>query len=98
MTYVVLGGAHADILTDGVQGFLMVVVGAVLVVLFVVGYGVDGGFRGMIANLEAQDPNLVTWLNPDVVLYHSWWSIRRDHARAHSARPAATHRQTSCGR
>lgn len=75
MTYVVLGGAHADILTDGVQGFLMVLVGAILVVMFVMGYGIEGGFAGMVENLEAQDPNLVTPLNPDVVLYHSWWAI-----------------------
>ncbi|MCZ6618712.1 MAG: sodium:solute symporter family protein [Gammaproteobacteria bacterium] len=75
MVYVVLGGAHADILTDGVQGFIMVAIGVMLVVLFMTGYGVDGGFKGMIANLEAQDENLVGWLNPDNVLYHSWWSV-----------------------
>lgn len=74
MIYVVLGGAHADILTDGVQGFLMVLIALGLVVLFLTGYGVPGGFSGLIANLEAQDPNLVGWLNPDDVLYHSWWS------------------------
>ena len=75
MIYVVLGGAHADILTDGVQGFIMVVIGLMLVVLFLTGYGVDGGFSGMIASLEAQDENLVGWLNPENVLYHSWWSV-----------------------
>ncbi|MDP6375942.1 MAG: sodium:solute symporter family protein [Pseudomonadales bacterium] len=75
MTYVVLGGAHADILTDGVQGFIMVVIGAALVVLFLIGFGVDGGLGGVVDNLRAQDPNLVAWLNPDNVLYHSWWSV-----------------------
>ena len=75
MTYVVLGGAHADILTDGVQGFLMVLVGAILVVLFLLGYGVDGGFSGMVNNLRSQDANLVKALNPDIVLYGSWWAI-----------------------
>ena len=75
MVYVVLGGAHADILTDGVQGLIMVGIAVGLVFLFVTGFGVDGGFMGMISNLESQDPNLVGWLNPDYVLYHSWWSV-----------------------
>ena len=75
MTYVVLGGAHADILTDGVQGLLMVAIGAALVVMFLSGFGVDGGFSGMVDKLNALDPNLVGWLNPDSDLYHSWWSV-----------------------
>ena len=75
MTYVVLGGAHADILTDGVQGFIMVAIGAALVVMFLTGFGVEGGFSGLVSSLRAQDPNLVGWLNPDSDLYHSWWSI-----------------------
>ncbi|HEY5680318.1 MAG TPA: sodium:solute symporter family protein [Pseudomonadales bacterium] len=75
MVYVVLGGAHADILTDGVQGLIMVAIAVGLVFLFVSGFGVDGGFTGMIDSLERQDANLVGWLNPDYVLYHSWWSV-----------------------
>ena len=75
MVYVVLGGAHADILTDGVQGLLMVVIGAALVFMFVIGYGVDGGLPGMVDNLRRQDPNLVGWLNEESVLYRSWWSV-----------------------
>ena len=75
MVYVVLGGAHADILTDGVQGLLMVVIGAALVVMFLIGYGVDGGLEGMVENLRSQDENLVGWLNPESVLYNSWWSV-----------------------
>ncbi len=73
--YVVLGGAHADILTDGVQGFLMVAVAAGVLVLFLIGFGTEGGLGGVMASLRAQDPNLVGWLNPDAVLYHSWWSV-----------------------
>ena len=75
MTYVVLGGAHADILTDGVQGFLMVLTGAGVAFMFATGFGVEGGFSGMVRNLEAQDPNLVGVLNPDHFLYSSWWAI-----------------------
>ena len=75
MTYVVLGGAHADILTDGVQGFIMVTIGAALVLMFLTGFGVEGGYSGMVDSLRSQDANLVGWLNPASVLYHSWWSI-----------------------
>ena len=41
----------------------------------VFGVGIDGGFSGMMERLEADDPNLVTALNPKTPLYHSWWSI-----------------------
>jgi SSS family transporter len=75
LVYVVLGGAHADILTDGVQGFMMLALAVVVIVFFVVGYGVDGGFEGMIESLTAQDESLVEPLNTATPLYHSWWSI-----------------------
>ena len=75
LIYVVMGGAHADILTDGVQGFIMVAVGVLVAVMFVFGFGVEGGFTGMMDKLSAQDPKLVGVLNPDRVLYHSWWSV-----------------------
>jgi Na+/proline symporter len=75
MVYVVLGGAHADILTDGVQGMIMVAIGAAIVVLFLAGYGIEGGLMGVVDNLRAQDERLVGWTHPDNVLYHSWWSV-----------------------
>ncbi len=73
--YVVLGGAHADILTDGSQGALMLVLAVLVIVLTLLGYGIDGGLFALVENLEAQDPNLATALNPSTPLYHSWWSI-----------------------
>lgn len=75
LVYVVLGGAHADILTDGVQGFIMVSVGLLVAILFAMGYGVEGGFSGMLDVVAGHDPDLVGWLNPNNVLYHSWWSV-----------------------
>ena len=75
LTYVVLGGAHADILTDGAQGALMLILAVIVIVLTLVGYGVEGGFSGMIENLDRQDPELATALNTKTPLYHSWWSI-----------------------
>jgi len=73
--YVVLGGAHADILTDGVQGFMMLILAIVVIVLVLTGSGVDGGLSGSIDRLETQNSNLVQPLNPESALTHSWWSI-----------------------
>ncbi len=75
LIYVVMGGAHADILTDGVQGFIMVAVALLVTLMFLLGYGIEGGLGGMLDQLEAKDPNLVGWLNKENVLYHSWWSV-----------------------
>ncbi|HAA51859.1 MAG TPA: sodium:pantothenate symporter [Planctomycetaceae bacterium] len=75
LIYVSLGGAHADILTDGVQGFLMVIVAVVVVVIFVTGAGLDGGRDTLVSRLTELDPNLVGPLNKDSHLFHSWWSI-----------------------
>ena len=73
--YVVLGGAHADILTDGVQGVMMLILAIVVIVLALTGFGVDGGLSGLIDRLETQNSNLVQPLNPESALTHSWWSI-----------------------
>ena len=75
LIYVVMGGAHADILTDGFQGFMMLLLAVVVIVLFFLGYGVEGGFSGMLDNLEEQDTALVGALNEKTPLYHSWWAI-----------------------
>jgi len=74
LAYVELGGAHADILTDGVQGALMLVLAAGLAVLFFSGWGFDGGLDGLLAKLKALDPNTVKAFNPDHVLFASAWS------------------------
>ncbi len=74
LSYVVLGGAHADILTDGVQGFLMLALAVVVIAIFLTGFGA-GGLPALLADLARQDPDLVTPLNVRTPLYHSWWSI-----------------------
>jgi len=73
--YVVSGGAHADILTDGVQGILMLILSVFLLVLFLIGFGIDGGLTGLIENLRHQNPDFVGNLNPESPLVSSWWSI-----------------------
>jgi sodium/proline symporter len=73
--YVVLGGAHADILTDGAQGAMMLILALVVIILTAMGFGIQDGFFGMLDSLETQDENLMAPLNPKTPLYHSWWSI-----------------------
>ncbi len=75
MIYIVIGGAHADILTDGVQGALMLLLSLAVVVMFFTGFGVDGGLAGLFANLEAQDPGLVAVLSPTNPILDSWWDV-----------------------
>ena len=72
--YVTLGGAHADILTDGAQGLLMVVLAIVIVVLFLLGVG-SGGFTQMLENLGSQDPLLMQPLHPGAAITASTWSF-----------------------
>ena len=94
--YVVMGGAHADILTDSAQGVMMLILAAVVIVLFVFGVGVEGGLAGLFSNLDAQDDNLVGVLNPSTPLYHSWWSIIA-YAGAHPAGTSAAPRKQALG-
>ena len=47
----------------------------IVIILTLIGYGVEGGFSGMIDDLQRQDPELTTALNTQTPLYHSWWSI-----------------------
>ena len=75
LAYLVLGGAHADIMTDGVQGCIMVLLGLVVLFMFLVGAGVPGGLSEVVDSLRVQDENLVRWVNPDYPLYRAPWSI-----------------------
>ena len=71
--YVTLGGAHADILTDGAQSFLMIVLAIAIAVLFFTGFGV-GGFDNLLASLEQQDPTLLNNFNQATPITSSTWS------------------------
>ena len=73
--YVSLGGAHADILTDGVQGALMLVLALGVLTMFLTGFGTQGGLAGVHQQLEATDPNLVAPLNPALGLFDSYWDL-----------------------
>lgn len=73
LAYVTLGGAHADILTDGAQGLLMVALAAGIAMLFFFGVGA-GGFGALIEGLRARDPQLLAPFNPADSTTASIWS------------------------
>jgi len=57
--YIGMGGTHADIMTDGVQGVMMVLIALIIAVMFVLSVGVEGSGPAAINNaLVAQDPKL----------------------------------------
>jgi Na+/proline symporter len=74
LAYVTVGGAHADILTDGVQGFLMVLLAVAITAMFLFGVGA-GGLDSLLDNLRGQDERLLHVFNPDVPITASPWSM-----------------------
>ena len=75
MFYIGIGGAHSDILTDGFQGALMLVLAAAVALMFWIGFDVPGGFTGMVGNLSAQDPGLVKPLSATHPVLDSKWDV-----------------------
>ena len=75
MVYIALGGAHADILTDGIQGALMLALAALVLWMFLTGFHVEGGFAGMLTRLEELDPALTKPLHPTHPLFNSRWDL-----------------------
>ncbi len=74
LAYVTFGGAHADILTDGAQGLLMVILAVAIIVLFLLGVGA-GGLDSLLDNLRGQDRRLLDVFNPEVPITASPWSM-----------------------
>jgi Na+/proline symporter len=74
LAYVTLGGAHADILTDGAQGLLMVLLAVAIALIFFFGVGADG-FSNLIGNLRSQDSRLLDTFNAADPTTASVWSV-----------------------
>ena len=72
--YVVLGGTHADIMTDFFQGALMLAIALLVAVMFATGFGADG-FGNMMGRLEELDARTVLAFNPDFPLADSVWDL-----------------------
>lgn len=75
MIYIAIGGAHADILTDGIQGALMLVLALTVTFMFFKGFGIEGGFGGLVEKLRAIDPALVTVIHPTHPVLNAKWDL-----------------------
>lgn len=75
LVYIAIGGAHADILTDGIQGALMIVIALGVIGMFAVGFGTDGGIGGILDRLEELDPDTTKIFNPKSPIVNSTWDV-----------------------
>ena len=76
--YITMGGSHADIMTDGIQGIMMVLIALLIGVIFFMGVGFEGTGPSMINNaLVIQDPSLGwdNYLKEGDILFGSFWLI-----------------------
>ena len=73
--YVALGGAHADILTDGLQGFLMLLISLLVLGLYLTGYGIDGGLDTLVDTVTRLEPGAWRWLNPELAIVATPWAL-----------------------
>jgi SSS family transporter len=75
MLYVTLGGAHADILTDSVQGAVMLCIAVGVAVLFFIGFGIAGGLPGLIQSLGELNPDNLSLFHPQAQIVGSPWAV-----------------------
>jgi len=75
LLYVTMGGAHADILTDAVQGAVMVVIALGVTAMFITGFGIPGGLEGLLQRLGELDPDNLSVFHPQAGLVGSPWAI-----------------------
>ena len=76
--YITMGGSHADIMTDGIQGVMMVLIGLIIGVIFFLGVGFEGTGPSLINDaLVKQDPSLGwdNYFREGDVLFGSFWLI-----------------------
>jgi Na+/proline symporter len=74
LLYLVAGGSHADIITDAVQGVIMVAITGLIVFMFVTGWGLDGGMSAVNAGLDAEQ-SWDTHTNYENPIFANWWVI-----------------------
>ena len=73
--YVTLGGAHADILTDSVQGAVMVAIAIGVAVMFFAGFGLEGGPTEVMSRLTELDSQNTQLFNPAALIVATPWAI-----------------------
>jgi Na+/proline symporter len=76
--YITIGGSHADIMTDGIQGILMTIIALGIAAVFFLGLGVEGAGPGAInRSLVAQDPALGWdhYFSPGDPIFGTGWLV-----------------------
>jgi SSS family transporter len=76
--YIVLGGSHSDIMTDAIQGFLMLIIAVVILILFLTGFGTSGGGMAAVNDAIAQKNPQGSWDNlfiPGDAMYGGAWLV-----------------------
>jgi sodium/pantothenate symporter len=71
--YVFFGGTYAHVFTNMLQGFLMI--GITLIIIGSMVYLMTTESQGVIEQLQAKDPNLLSLINPDGRWYNDLFSI-----------------------
>lgn len=72
--YITLGGAHADILTDGIQGVVMLAISLGIVGLTLYGYSAGGSFEAVLERATALDPHMADAQYPGNPIFGSNWN------------------------
>jgi len=74
LAYITLGGAHADILTDGVQGLVMLILAVTITIIFLLGVGTND-LGSLLDKLRSQDLHLLQLYNPATPITASLWAM-----------------------
>ena len=75
VAYMITGGAHADIITDAVQGLFMLAIAVFIIACFVGAVGIDGYGPSTV---NAALPPEMRWdvhTDPAVPTFSSWWVL-----------------------
>ena len=74
LLYLTAGGSYADILTDAIQGAIMIAITILIVVMFATGWGLEGGAGAVNAALEPS----MQWdvhFSSENATFANWWVI-----------------------
>lgn len=70
--YVLFGGTYAHVFTNMFQGFLML---GVTLIILATGFYMMWNGADLSAQLNAHNPQLLAWVNPESRLFNDWFSI-----------------------
>jgi len=76
--YITMGGSHADIITDGIQGAMMVFIALLIAAMFILAVGFEGVGPAVINEaLVVQDPSLGwdNYFREGDLLFGSFWLV-----------------------